>query len=215
MSVNVGVYRIVCKPTGKLYVGSTHRHFGNRFRQHKYHLRRGDHHSPKLQAVWDKYGEAAFLFEPMIICSDNILEREQWALDHLEPELNIVPVAGSSVGHKLTDEQIENLKRRPQSIAKRYMVKGEMLSVPEMSEKYGVKVVTIRARLREGVTGDDLVKPVKNGVKTCMVGGEELTLKEIAARAGLPLTTVHTRVRSGWTGNDLLRPRLHRGRNSK
>jgi group I intron endonuclease len=57
-----GVYLIRCKPTGKVYVGSS-KNMEKRWTQHRVLLNRNQHHSFKLQSAWNKYGENAFQFE--------------------------------------------------------------------------------------------------------------------------------------------------------
>jgi group I intron endonuclease len=47
---------------GKYYIGSS-TSFERRVWSHKYELKNGKHKNPKLQAAWNKYGEAAFVFE--------------------------------------------------------------------------------------------------------------------------------------------------------
>lgn len=54
-----GVYMIRCKVSGKVYIGSS-QNIEDRWRRHKGELRLGKHHSFKLQAAWNKYGEDAF-----------------------------------------------------------------------------------------------------------------------------------------------------------
>jgi group I intron endonuclease len=55
------IYKIVNTVNGKFYVGST-TNTRERFRTHRNRLRRNRHHAPHLQAAWNKYGEAAFVF---------------------------------------------------------------------------------------------------------------------------------------------------------
>lgn len=43
----------------------------------------------------------------------------------------------------------------------RFEVKGEVLTVPEMAEKYSLRQNAIWRRIRKGETGDDLVRPVR------------------------------------------------------
>lgn len=62
MKVISGIYIIRCKPTGKVYVGSSLDIY-RRWYLHKSALRHGRHHSLKLQRAWNKYGEDAFEFE--------------------------------------------------------------------------------------------------------------------------------------------------------
>lgn len=212
-----GVYVITCVPNGKRYVGSAAKSIAARFRQHRYRLRRGDHHSPQLQAAWNKYGEKAFHWGARDFCSpQDVLIREQRLIDALQPEFNTVPLAGNTLGFRFTTAQRKALKDRPQSQATKYLVRGEYLSVSEMACKYSVLQVTIRQRLRAGMSGDDLVsEPKAMGAQTYFVRGQWLTRRQIAEMAGLPPMTIYTRIASGWLGDDLLKPRVRRARNSR
>lgn len=104
-----GIYTITNTANGHRYVGSAV-DMGRRWHQHKSSLLGNSHHSIYLQRAWDKYGESAFKFE--------ILERwepeflvgmEQWWMNMLQPEYNICKVAGSTLGHKHTDEARKNM----------------------------------------------------------------------------------------------------------
>lgn len=55
------IYLIICKPTGMAYVGQS-KEAKKRWSQHRMHLRRGSHHSPRLQKEWSEHGEASFMF---------------------------------------------------------------------------------------------------------------------------------------------------------
>lgn len=50
---------------------------------------------------------------------------------------------------------------RNRESTERFEVKGEVLTVPEISEKYSIRQHAIWKRIRSGKRGDDLVKPVK------------------------------------------------------
>ncbi|BAZ18948.1 hypothetical protein NIES4071_108330 (plasmid) [Calothrix sp. NIES-4071] len=67
-----GIYIIRCKPTGKVYVGSS-KNIQARWYLHKQQVNRGKHHSKKLQADWDKYGEGAFEFEVIKEVTDGFM----------------------------------------------------------------------------------------------------------------------------------------------
>lgn len=56
------IYRIRNIVSGKFYVGSTI-NMKERTRTHRNKLRTGKHHTPHLQAAWNKYGEECFIFE--------------------------------------------------------------------------------------------------------------------------------------------------------
>lgn len=79
--MDCGVYQIKNTINGKRYIGSSNQ-VKRRFYLHKWDLRRGKHHSITLQRSWDKYGEQAFSFEPIIYCSvDDLHFYEQHCLD--------------------------------------------------------------------------------------------------------------------------------------
>lgn len=102
--MTAGIYQITNTATGKAYVGSA-ASFRARFATHRHGLRTGTHHSSKLQHAWDKYGETAFVFEKLLICTPEMLTYyEQRALDALKPAYNILPVARSSLGFRHSTE---------------------------------------------------------------------------------------------------------------
>lgn len=101
------IYQILNLITGKTYVGSTV-DIKRRKRTHVRLLRKGNHHSNKLQNSFNKYGEDSFDFIILEEVSDvNLLiEREQFWLDKIKPEYNMTLVAGlnSHLGLKRSDE---------------------------------------------------------------------------------------------------------------
>jgi len=74
-----GIYRILNKINGKGYVGKA-TNLPVRWHGHKHHLRKGNHHSPHLQAAWNKYGKDNFQFEILELVEDKtkLVEREQY-----------------------------------------------------------------------------------------------------------------------------------------
>lgn len=105
-----GVYSIRCQRDGRVYIGSSVS-VGNRLFLHRWHLRKGKHHSSPLQRSWDKHGEAAFAFEVVEAISDveQLIVREQFWMDRLRAHVrqggfNICPAAGSPLGRRHTDE---------------------------------------------------------------------------------------------------------------
>jgi hypothetical protein len=107
--MNCGVYAITLLCTGAQYVGSAKR-FGKRFGRHKSDLRNSKHHSIYLQRAWNKYGEGAFEFKPLLLCSkENLLVYEQLAIDALRPVFNMCPVAGSVKYRPISSETIKKI----------------------------------------------------------------------------------------------------------
>ena len=81
-----GIYSITA-PDGKKYVGSSNNIY-RRWREHRGNLRRGSHHSKKLQAAWNKYNVK---LQFAIVCEcpiDLLIEMEQRYIDSLKASLN-------------------------------------------------------------------------------------------------------------------------------
>lgn len=93
-----GIYKITNTVNGHCYIGSAVK-LTARWSLHRIHARSGNHHSPHLQAAWNKYGEEAFTFTALILCDRaNLLMYEQMFIDNLHPEYNVAQVAGSWEG---------------------------------------------------------------------------------------------------------------------
>jgi group I intron endonuclease len=100
-----GIYQIKNKKNNKVYIGSAVS-LGQRFSVHTHCLRNDKHHNRHLQNAWNKYGEDSFLFEVLEKVEDKekLVEREQHWIDIREPEYNLSPTAGSTLGVKYSEE---------------------------------------------------------------------------------------------------------------
>jgi group I intron endonuclease len=100
-----GIYKIQAS-NGKFYIGSASHNFRRRWKNHINDLQKNKHHSKYLQNIYNKYGEDSLFFEVVEIVGDTstILEREQFWIDALKPELNHFQIAGSSLGYKYSEE---------------------------------------------------------------------------------------------------------------
>lgn len=114
-----GVYKIECTD-GRCYVGSTAQSFKKRWLHHINQLKKNKHHSKYLQNVYNKHGLDYFSFSILEIVEDSnkIIEREQYWLDLLTPQLNVLRLADSCLGHKHsyeTRKKFSNAKRTGKS----------------------------------------------------------------------------------------------------
>lgn len=102
-----GIYKIQNVVNGKCYIGSA-KSFRTRFRKHKNVLVKNAHHSIKLQRAWNKHGEDAFIFQPIIFCEPkNLLFYEQQAIDAFNSYCdgyNATIKANSALGLKRSDK---------------------------------------------------------------------------------------------------------------
>lgn len=112
---NSGIYKIQHINTGKLYIGSAV-NIEQRWGEHIRRLRRGNHHSAKLQNAWNKYGSEMFAFSVIELVDDpsKLLEREQYWIDFANAAksgYNMTPTAGSLLGHKFTEGTKEKMSK--------------------------------------------------------------------------------------------------------
>jgi group I intron endonuclease len=103
------IYIIRNTINSRLYIGSAVK-FNVRKNQHLHHLKRGTHHNPPLQNFVNKYGIDKIYFEILEICNyDNLIKREQYYIDNMNPYFNVNKIAQSPKGLKRTPEQIKNI----------------------------------------------------------------------------------------------------------
>jgi group I intron endonuclease len=103
-----GVYAIRNVQNGKRYIGSSG-NLDTRRRQHFAALRRGVSSSSILQNAFRKYGEQAFVFDVIEVCSDTeLLRREQFYIDSLKPAYNVGKFANEKtrLGLKSSPEHV-------------------------------------------------------------------------------------------------------------
>lgn len=167
--MEAGVYLISNNVNGKCYVGSTI-HLDQRRREHFSKLANNKHINAHLQNAYNKYGREAFDFEVLetIDIDDNIkdklLKREQFWIDNLKPEYNILLVAGSNLGYHHTEETKKKISESTTGVKKSeehakhrkspsnpaiISIDGVIYnSLKEASEATGVKYNTIQKRLK-------------------------------------------------------------------
>jgi group I intron endonuclease len=125
------VYSITNIANGKQYIGGTITPPKVRWNTHKSRLRRGCHHSYKLQSGWNKYGEQSFEFKIILICSKDQV---------LEYETRLMPL--SSYNILKTPDAFQHLKRWAGHVKKvkpipasRSQLRTEEWANPEIREK--------------------------------------------------------------------------------
>lgn len=104
-----GVYLIFTDDLQHFYIGSSGRSVKNRIQAHISTLRTGKHHNFKMQQLFDS-GEA---FNYTLICkadASNYVKKEQWCIDNFKPDLNICPIAESTLGKRHTEATKKKLR---------------------------------------------------------------------------------------------------------
>lgn len=107
-----GVYRWTNKISNKIYIGSSS-NLGSRFRNYyKYSfLTSNRSQNMIIYKALLKYGYSNFILDILEYCElQDVISREQHYLDLLNPEYNVLKIAGSNLGYKHTEENLAILK---------------------------------------------------------------------------------------------------------
>lgn len=192
------VYRIVCFPTAKTYIGQTNNAKTRRAR-HFRDLRRGMHTNSHLQRAYDKYGAGSFYFEVLEknISIGDIDERERYWIDHFDSCQNgYNQQPGGQNGGRL---------ERP------FEWNGILYpSVSEASLANNISTTALYARRSRGITSDaEMVGSRGNSPKrSCVWDGVIYpTIRDCARANGVNQTTMKERLDKGYIcGADMKRP---------
>lgn len=99
-----GVYALICKVNNKFYVGSSI-NLTNRLLDYMQPAYLAQLVKRPILKALRKYGANNWIFIVLETCQASVvLEREQYWLDLLEPEYNLSPSAGSTLGIVLSEE---------------------------------------------------------------------------------------------------------------
>ncbi|OTA73182.1 hypothetical protein M434DRAFT_88574, partial [Hypoxylon sp. CO27-5] len=139
-----GVYRWVHIKSGKMYIGSSI-DLGRRFSS--YFSLKLIENQAKRSIIYKsliKYGHLEFRLEILEFCnSEDVIEREQFYLDALKPEYNILKIAGSRTGFKVLDETKAKIRA---ALTGRVLSESEhlvTLNKKVLAEKNGIKVTIL------------------------------------------------------------------------
>ena len=104
-----GIYCIKNTSNNKCYIGSS-ADLEYRKIMHFSRLKHGGHINKHLQNAYNKYGNNSFEFSILEIIPEELftkeflLSREQYYIDSVNPEYNILKTAGSTLGYTHTEE---------------------------------------------------------------------------------------------------------------
>lgn len=128
-----GIYSITINE--HLYIGSAKDLCGRKYR-HLHSLRKNTHCNIFLQRLYNKYGESNVIFNVVELCDvQDLIAREQFYIDTLNPDINICKVAGSTLGRKHSAETKEKLSKKFKGMQRSL---GRVLS-DETKKKIGEK----------------------------------------------------------------------------
>lgn len=133
-----GIYLWVNKKNGKSYVGSAV-NLANRFYAY-YNLKYTLKSAMAISRALLKYGHSEFSLHILEYCEvHNVLEREQYYLDLILPEYNILKKAGSSLGYRHTEETLVKFKERKHSEESRLRIGSSRIGMA-LNEETRMKI---------------------------------------------------------------------------
>lgn len=189
--MRTGVYEILNNTSGKRYVGSAV-YFSARWGCHKRQLRAGTHHSAPLQRAWNKYGEAAFSFNKILVCrKEDLLLYEQHLIDALKPEYNVAKRAGSTLGVKATPNAKRLLSK---SMSERILTNPKKHEDVTAQANAAWRAVWSDPDKRKQMTEVFRSKIVPKLEKRYEFSGETLTRQQWADRLGVTKSTLTNRI---------------------
>jgi hypothetical protein len=199
--MNCGVYQIKHKATGRVYIGSS-MNIRTRLKWHRNALRRGGHHSRKLQRAWNKYGEAAFEFSILLYCAPDLRkEYEQRLIDGwglVEAGWNCSKSAEGPV-LDITPEYRAKMVAAQRAIAKKYEWRGQMLCLYEIAELEGVSPKVLLSRFCESGWSLEraVTTPVMETNRKPEGFGKSQPIKEWASELGMIEASLRVRLSGG------------------
>ena len=176
-----GIYKIqsIIEPE-KFYIGSSV-NIQSRKRQHFSMLKLNKHDAIYLQNYYNKYGKESLSFHIIEECNqDQLIIREQYYIDNLNPIFNSRKNAESNFGHKFSERVKQNM-----SNAQKEWRKGKDLSIKltkklcdevlELKSK-GLKNQEIALKLNISLPSvSKIIKPISNKLRKL----NEIKVKEI------------------------------------
>lgn len=193
------IYKIINLVNSKFYVGSTTNQ-RERFRRHRILLRGNRHHSKHLQAAWNKYGEANFLFTVIeeIDAGANLQHAEDvWLKAHVGTEqcynkglYSDAPLRG---GKKENHPRFGHAKTKKERDSISATLKAYYAEAPENHPRYGVEhteetKAKIRASRKGKMAGADHYRfgqTVSEEVRK-KIGDTQRGVKKLAGRIVSP-----------------------------
>src|SRR3990167_742146 len=158
-----GIYHIVNKINGKIYVGSA-MDLRQRKNAHFSELRRQVHRNQILQRAYNKYGENNFKFKIVALCPmEYLIKLEQWFIDNCSSKYNIAPKAGNCFGKhhsKETKKKIGDKKRGLKQTDKTIGLRVEKTSKPVFQyDLNGIYVTSFSSIAEAGRQIGGVIKP--------------------------------------------------------
>lgn len=207
------VYRWINKVNGKLYIGSS---MDLSVRMYKYYsLAYLAQSNRAIDRALLKYGFSQFSLEILEYCDkDTVIQREQYYIDTLNPEYNIVKKAGSTLGYKHTTESLERMRN---FVLSAETIEKKIEAVSKASAANRIPIIVQNINTKESIEyssmaeGGEALGVHKNTISNA-IKNNRIVQKEFVCKLKNENLTVETEVSSVLSE---LRLKIKKGETSK
>ena len=179
-----GIYGIINKINGKVYVGQTGERFLRRYWHHQWKLRDGSHDNTYLQNAWNKYGEDNFNYVVLEVVEDSSLldELEIKYIDYYKKNnssYNMLLGGGGRRGFKMS----ENTKKLIAEKNRQHMLGTKH------SEEAKKKMSKTRSGRHINRSTDILNQEIVRNIKLLLIGGKSAS--EVSKELGVNYSLIN------------------------
>lgn len=173
------IYQLV-SPSNKFYIGSTKTSLDKRLNVHLHYLKNNKHTNKRLQGAYNKYGffNVFILEEFEYLNNEDVITKEQYYLDTLNPEYNVCKKAYTSEMSSITREKIRNTLKGKSFTEerKKNISKGRKGIKPKLSKEF-IEVSKVRKKelFSKAVIGLNII--TKEEVQFNSIKDAEINLK--------------------------------------
>ena len=133
------IYKIYFKSKPNLlYIGSSVNYSERKIR-HRHQLKTNKHKNIYIQRLYNKYGSEELIFNIIeYVDTDlNLIKREQYYIDLLNPKLNMLKIAGSGLGYKHTQKAKDaiSIKNKGRKMTYEQIQKGVISRIGQKTSK--------------------------------------------------------------------------------
>jgi group I intron endonuclease len=171
-----GIYKISFIGSDKIYIGSAV-NLNRRNSNHLSDLRNNRHCNIIMQRLYTKYGDVNYLFEIIELVNDknDLIKREQYFIDILSPEINILQYSHSSLNFKHSKETIKKIEL----IAQKRSVNPEWIDVVSKTWfKKGKRELTEKQKEAYRKHGEISFKGKTHSIETKLIMSEKARKRE-------------------------------------
>ena len=174
-----GIYKLTNKITNDIYVGQSI-DLSKRFIRYFNFSYLKNRETLVINRALIKYGYSNFSLEILEYCDIvNLTEREQYYMDKLNPRYNTLKIAGSSSGHKLSEETKAKISKALKGV---YVKEKSPLFGRTASEETKALMSSIRSKLNLGKVHTEETKELIRQKALGRKHSEETLLKMSAVR---------------------------------